>query len=138
MVWTPRKVTEDRAARHTLRGVMDSWPALCISGFSDDRGAEHELERKALLSATSEFHVAIEFLSLGSPGVKRSTGFNSYILKHRAERWAFEIPALECSYIQNGVMIAAAIAFGLGVKREPRSGRRNLSIDAIINLKGLS
>lgn len=134
--WTPRKVMEDHATRLTLRRVMKSWPALCTRGFSDDRGAEYKSARDSMLWATLEFRAAIKYLVSGAPGLNKPIE-NSYVLKHLAERWAFEIPDLNCSYIPNGVMIAAAIAFGLDVKREPKSGRSNLSINAVINLKGV-
>ena len=101
-----------------LDAVLDRTPDLCGSGFAYRRsGIPFDEDRKQLRGYLEEVRHCVAWLKAplipsSYIGVsRRRQWFNSYSLKHMAER--SDCPG---GYVCNGALIAAAIYLGLPMK----------------------
>jgi hypothetical protein len=96
-------VAENSATQKRAEGPWPEFPQLCEYGLRSAKG-----HRPTRVSEDQVF-TAVMFLSQFRP-TKRGT-YDSYFLKHAAERWGGKVGL--CSYISNGALIAAALCLGL-------------------------
>jgi hypothetical protein len=99
-----------------LRRLMAEHPKLTRWGLMNLSDPDYGRARAELTAHPEEYRIAGEFIHAGMPGVRGAKRYHSYSLKHRAEEWGGAIFP-EWSYVSNGAMIAAALAFGWEVER---------------------
>jgi hypothetical protein len=124
----------DTVLKALIRAVMDAHPELTHHGFgvyeeqrisSQERQTRYETSRAEMLSARAlgEFERGWDFLESLERTKAPTRVFTSYNLKHTAERWHRHRGIegrWERAYVSNGMLLAAAVALGLQVKRANR------------------
>ncbi len=110
--------------RNALLAVMAKHPFLSCRGF-EAACVGIEAPRADLAASVDEFERAVAWLLLVPKRQTVNRDFDSYGLKHAAERWAR-------AYVGNGALIAAALHLGFII--EPIDG----SLNALIGVAGRS
>ena len=104
--------------RTALVAIWTQHPTLTIEGLMDRGEPGFAASRAKILTYPQDFELACAFILSGELGPRSHGEFHSYSLKHRAERWSRLRQLDRQHYVSNGAMIAAALAFDWGVRRD--------------------
>jgi hypothetical protein len=108
-----------------MRSVMERFPDLTIDGLDGDKRPDFDARRADLLSpvALTTFQTARTWLELVPKRMKPNRRCSSYAVKHVIEKWTGQ-------YVDNGSMIAAAVALDIEIARCPSGINAWLGIGA--------
>ena len=109
-----------REAPHciALVAIWSKHVTLTSEGLMDRGEPGYAASRAKMLTYPEDFALASAFIAAGDLGPRSHGEFHSYALKHRVERWSRLLQLSRQHYVSNGAMIAAALAFGWGARRD--------------------
>jgi hypothetical protein len=114
----PEPVPDAEAAKAKIFAVIKAEPQLTRKGFFKSYADPNRHPEMLEPYSIEEFRTAWAWLLL----IDRTTSprADSYTMKHRAEAWGRANGM--SPYVSNGMLIAAAIALSVAIKRDPRGG----------------